>query len=219
MDTRAIITREEFLRLATTPEDDGWLTGRFLLFRPEINDVAGWRVWGSPANKQLTEAQRSLYALSSAIYYAHRSGGIVDWFEEDITCWAEIMRLLSSVQWPEFSRRFERAFFDQTGGGRTPDEAMKAWTRRRKRQHEQMLEQTRRILRCRLGKEKNFEEIDLCGYAMIFAEQGEMTLPLRVSPGADEFGEWIRSGPAKKESVMRVSTWLVANEDGLRRPS
>jgi hypothetical protein len=218
METRAILTREEFVQLATTPESDGWLTGRFMLFRPEINAIVNWQRWDAPENRLLTEAQRSLYALSSAIYYAHRSGGIVDWFEEEISCWGEIVRLLSNVQWPEFSARFLQAMQGQTGGGRTLDEAMKAWNRRRENEHERMLKQTQKILRQRLGKETNPDEEDLCTYAMIFASQGEMSLPNRVSDAASEFGNWVRLGAAKKESVVRVSTWLLANEQGLRRP-
>lgn len=218
METRAIIGHEEFVRIATSPEEDGWLTGRFLIFRPEIDQIAGWRTWGSPANRSMTEAQRSLYALSSAIYYAHRSGGIVDWFEEEIACWGEITRLLSNIGWPEFSRRFERALFGQNRGGRTPDEAMAAWNRRRKNEHKKMLDQARKIMRRRMGKERDWDEEDLCGFAMVFASQGEMSIPNRVSATADEFGEWIWRGSAKAESVVRVATWLIANEQGLRRP-
>lgn len=216
METRAILTHEEFVRIATVPESDGWLTGLPLLNRPELDAIEGWRDWNSSANRRLTEAQRSLHALNSAINYAHSSGGIVDWFEKDISCWNEIVRLISNIGWREFSDRFERALFGQ-GTGRTPDEAMKAWNKRRNREHEQMLESARKVLRRRSGKDIKADEIDLCNYAMIFAEQGEMNIPDRISPAAEEFWEWIRRGSAKKESALRVGTWLIANEEGLRR--
>ena len=97
METRAILSHDEVVRLATTPDQNGWLIGRSLIFRPEIDQAEGWRDWESRSNRALTEDQRTVYALSSTIHYAHRSGGIVGWFEEDISCWNEILKLLDRL--------------------------------------------------------------------------------------------------------------------------
>jgi len=215
VETRAALSHDEFVRVATTPEDDGWLTGRTLIFRTEIDQLEGWRDWNSETNRGLTDSQRTLYALSSAIYYAHRSGGIVDWFEQDISCWSEIVGLLETLAWPEFSNGLRAAIWGQFPGAKTADAAIEKWKKQHAAQYREMLKQADKAMR-RQGFTKA-DEHTLCHAAMLLAEAGKMTLPFRVSDAAEEFGRWIRLGSAKGESVIRVGTWLIENERGLRQ--
>lgn len=217
MDTRAILTHDEFVRIATEPEHDGWITGRLLLFRPEVTAIGDWHDWNSPANRLLNRTQRSVYALSSTIFYAHRSGGIVDWFERDVLSWDEILESLSGMRWPAMSDGLERAMRGQFPNAASPAKAIAKWRKLHAQQYKDMLKSARRIAR-RLGATSDaLDEHALCMLALRFADEGLMALPMRVSDAAEEFGEWVRLGDAKRESVARVATWLIENEEGLRR--
>lgn len=215
METRALLSRDDFIAIATTPESDGWLTGRLLIFRPEVDQREGWRDWNSTANRALTKAQRTLYALSSTIFYAHRSGGIVDWFEEDISCWDEILKLLESIKWPALLSGLENAIRGQFPNAKTADAAIIKWKKQHAAQYKEMLTQADKALR--QHGVIDADERTLCSAATRLADAGKIKLPYRVSDAAEEFGTWIRLGEAKRESVSRVGTWLIENEDGLRR--
>lgn len=119
METRPILTPEEFEERASHVDSGWWLTGEGLIHTPSVMNVPGWNLYGHPGNEQLTEAQRVLMMWSDLVGQVANGG-----FEQFISNYAEALalayRLIEKLEWGELFERFDAAFREQAGDPSNP---------------------------------------------------------------------------------------------------
>jgi hypothetical protein len=218
METRPLLTADEFATAAASVDDDGFPRGRGLFISPATSDDH-WNTFGSPGHARLTEAQRVLMAWQQVLWGGVYSTCLAfDLFENH---WGrhsgEGVRLIAQLGWPELTRQMEIVFRRCVGDPASPDKAWSDWRQRERREIAAMLAEVRAIVKARSGKDYSDEDT-LFQFAQLLWGKGEVqTAPLRDSSGAATFKHWLEDDRTKKESVVRLRTWLHANRGGLCR--
>lgn len=214
-ETRPAMSEEEFERLAKHREPDWWATGEGLIYQPEVMALPGWRTYGSPDNRKLTEAQRCLMVWGDIVGQV-QNGGLAQFFENYASSLELANSCVAQLGWSEFSERFDLGFTDYIHvDGR--DATLDEWRRHKAREQERYRQETRKIL-SESGDEKfavDPEKVDW--FMMMFGARGDIKIQGWDYAHIDGFNGWFYSEATKAESSARICAFALSRRDELAR--
>ncbi|MBP6689192.1 MAG: hypothetical protein KA153_04315 [Hyphomonadaceae bacterium] len=217
VETRPLMSAQDFERGASHREANWWATGEQLIYRPEVMNLPGWRSYGSPDNLKLTEAQRCLMIWGDLVGQV-QNGGLAQFFENYQSALETAESCVSQLGWPELEERYKACFRDYIHvGGK--DATLKQWREHRGKERERYRREAREILRRTTGKPFDGDLERLDWFVWTFCARGDIRVQEWDYATIDAFNPWFYTDAVKEASSTYIATFARSRRDELVRIS
>lgn len=119
IDTRPIMTDDEFAQAANDTNPDWWTTGESLIHVSSVMKVNGWNSYGHPGHMALTPAQRTLMMWADIVGQVS-NGGFIQFCDNYPNALSLAVDAVDALEWPELAERFRRAMTEQASDASAP---------------------------------------------------------------------------------------------------
>jgi hypothetical protein len=215
VETRPLMSVEDFERRASHREPDWWATGEQLIYHPDVMGLPRWRAYGSSDNLKLTEPQRCFMVWGDIVGQVS-NGGLSQFFENYNSALEMVGSCVVKLGWFELADRYAACLKDYIHiNGK--DATLKQWREHRRKEHERYRREARAIVESNLGKKFTGDANRLDEYVWYFCARGDIKVKGWNYATIAAFNPWFCSDAVKEESSASIAAFAHNHRDELVR--